>query len=102
MKFFSVATSVVLFAASVASAWDLTLYMDDGRHVEAYGTLNSGCVDWDFDMSSPVNRAVFHGSAFADTFELYEGKGCNKLVYRNGEGDFSLTPSRIARSYSVY
>lgn len=105
MKFLSVATSVILLASSaIVSAWELTLYMEDGGHVTATGTFNSGCVDWDFDMTrSPVNRAVFSDSFFADTFELYEGKGCNPPVsYREGAGDHIVQPSRVIQSYKAY
>lgn len=101
MKSFSIVNSVVLLAAIVASAWDLTLIVDDGRYVEAYGTSDSGCVNWDFGKVSRIHRVVFRGSAHEDTFELYKATDCFNLVYRNGEGNFSLTPT-IARSYSVH
>ena len=105
MKFFSVATSVILLGSAAAvPAWELTLYRADGRSVNAYGTVNSGCVNWDFDMTtSPVNRAVFSESAYADTFELYEGKECQEPVsYREGKGDHAVNPPRVIQSYSVY
>lgn len=101
MKLTSIA-AVFVFVTITASAWDLTVYTDDGRHVESDGTVNSDCVNYDVDMNSPVNRAVFQGSTFADTFELYENKNCQAPVsYRNGEGDFTLTPRKI-QSYNVY
>ena len=53
-----------------ATAWDLKVFIQDGRTVESHGTRDSGCVNYDFDMSSPVNRAVFHDSKHGETFEL--------------------------------
>jgi hypothetical protein len=94
--------AVLAFAVITVSAWDLTVYMKDGRHVETHGTLDSGCKTYDFDMSSPVNHVVFHKSRFAGTFELYGQKGCGGPVsYRNGDGDFRIVP-RVIQSYKVY
>ena len=102
MKSSAAAAVLSLLLAATASAWDLTVYMSDGRSVKSHGTTNSGCVTYDFDMSSPVNRAVFHDSAFADTFELYTQEKCGgKVSYREGKGDHSMN-ARIIKSYKVY
>lgn len=103
MKFFSIISSVVVFTAGAVSAWDLTLFMDDGRQVAASGIFGSGCVNKDFDLTSaPVNRAVFHETLFAHTFELYEGNDCQTPPsFHNGKGDFKLTPAKPTKSYKV-
>lgn len=79
MKIVSIADA---FAFAVnAAAWDLKVFMEDCRAVNTHGTLDSGRVNYDFNMTSPVNRAVSHGSTFADTFELCETKNCKRKVH---------------------
>lgn len=100
----SISTVIIPCLLSItASAWELTINMADGRHVTSHGTLNSDCVTYDFDMSSPVNRAIFTESTFADTFELYEQANCGgRVSYRENGGNHVVTPARIIRSYKVY
>jgi len=100
MLFSKIAMVPILLAAGV-NAWDLTVIGVNDRQVRTHGTTNSGCVNYDFSMSSPIKRVVFHESFFADTFELYEEKDCKTLSYREGKGDFTITP-RTIRSYKVY
>lgn len=52
MKFSS---SAIILSALVAStqAWELTVWMKDGRHVTTHGTTNSGCVTYDFNSKTP-------------------------------------------------
>ncbi|KAH8723840.1 hypothetical protein GQ44DRAFT_760815 [Phaeosphaeriaceae sp. PMI808] len=102
MKFSS---SAIIISALVAStqAWELTVWLTDGRHVTTHGTKNSGCVTYDFDMNRGVNKAEFKDSLLADTFELYAAANCaGRVSYRSGEGSHTVTPSRIIRSYKVY
>lgn len=57
----------------------------------------------DMIVNSPVNKAAFKDSAFADTFELYEKAKCaGSVSYREGEGTHTVTPARTIRSYKVY
>jgi len=109
MKFFSVATSIILLASSATvsawpNAWRLDIYLVDGGHATSHGTQNSGCVNWDLDVArSPVKRAVFKEGTFADTFELYAARDCKLPVsYRENGGDHTLTPPRTIRSYKAY
>lgn len=71
-----------------------------------HGHADSGCKDISFTPALNVNRAKFDPktSLHSDpgTFELYVNKGCEGLSYRNGKGDFTLTPARKIRSYKVY
>ncbi|KAI9769212.1 MAG: hypothetical protein M1840_004341 [Geoglossum simile] len=97
---------VMLSLAFTTSAWDLDLYTPDGRHTHMYGRVNSGCVNIDFTPILNVNHAKYnpdtpHWPDVTDTFELFVEQNCNGLSYRNGEGDFELTPREI-RSYQVY
>jgi len=82
MKIASIAAAFVFVVS--ATAWDLKVFMQDGRTFKSHGARDSGCVNYDFDMSSPLNRAVFHDSKNGETFELYETKDCKMPVsYRN-------------------
>ena len=103
MKLSIPTTFLATLLAATTSAWELTVYKNDGGHVTTHGRLNSGCVTYDFDMRSAVNRAVFSGSTFADTFELYREANCaGKVAYREGQGEHKVTPARVIRSYKVY
>ncbi|KAK4077987.1 hypothetical protein Purlil1_12185 [Purpureocillium lilacinum] len=98
------ATTVFFLAASV-NAWNLKVYLTGGpATINAHGTTNSGCVNYDIDMrGEKVHRAKFDDSAFADTFELFGKKDCKGgVVYRNGDGSHKISPSRTVRSYKVY
>lgn len=103
MKLSTTSLLIPCLLSATANAWDLTVWMKDGRHVTARGTQNSGCVTYDFSMTSPVNKAVFHESLLADTFELYEQAGCIPSVsYKEHDGEHTVAPARIIRSYKVY
>ena len=100
MKIASI-TAAFVFVAT-AAAWDLKVFMQNGQAVKAQGNLDSGCVNYGPDVTSPVDRAVFHESKQANTFELYETKDCKIPVsYRNTKGDYKLKPTKI-QSYKVY
>ncbi|RPA93915.1 hypothetical protein L873DRAFT_1793345 [Choiromyces venosus 120613-1] len=88
---------------TTASAWNLVLTMEDRRTASMHGTFNEDCKKLDFDMSSPVTTAVFVGSFFADTFELYANANCKGgRVYRQGDGTFTVTPRFKVLAYKVY
>lgn len=54
-------------------------------------------------VTSPVNKAEFKDSAFADTFELYAQADCGGSVsFREGKGSHDVTPARVIKSYEVY
>ena len=89
-----------------ASAWSLELWATDGRKATMHGTLDSGCKNIEFTPALDVKRAKFNPKTdhFPDpgTFELYVNNNCHGLSYRNGGGDYRLTPPRKIRSYKVY
>lgn len=92
-----------MFLTTAANAWELTVWMNNGKHVTTHGTFDSGCVTYDFDMSSPVKRAIFSKSIWAGTFELYEQANCRgKVSYREGQGEHLIVPARVIKSYKVY
>ena len=103
IMYFSASTIILplLAATPLASAWKLTVWMNDGRSVTTHGHLDSGCKTYEFNMNSPVKRAYFDSSISSGTFELYAQKDCNNLSYRNNEGTYDLNPPRIIRSYKV-
>ncbi|EUC36383.1 hypothetical protein COCVIDRAFT_20584 [Bipolaris victoriae FI3] len=103
MKIPTSAILLPLFLTTATNAWELTVWLNNGKHVTAHGTRNSGCVTYDFDMNSPVKRAKFKESTFADTFELYEKEKCGgRVSYRENGGDYQIVPPRIIKSYKVY
>ncbi|KAG0642468.1 hypothetical protein HOY80DRAFT_1105054 [Tuber brumale] len=89
---------------STASAWKLVLTMEDDRTASMSGTINQDCKKLEFQMSSPVEKASFTESTFADTFELYERTDCGKegRVYRNGDGTHDITNPFKVLAYKVY
>ncbi|KAK3182094.1 hypothetical protein K4F52_006659 [Lecanicillium sp. MT-2017a] len=98
-------TATVLFLAAAANAWDLKVYLTGGpATISSHGTVNSGCKNYEIDMrGEKVHKANFDGSTFADTFELYGQKDCKGgIIYRNGDGDHNINPSRTVKSYKVY
>ncbi|KAF2822502.1 hypothetical protein CC86DRAFT_469851 [Ophiobolus disseminans] len=100
---FTTSTIIVSILAASTQAWELTVWMTDGRHVTSHGTKNSGCVTYDFAMTRAVNKAEFKDSLLADTFELYTQEKCGgKVSYRSGEGSHAVTPARTIKSYKVY
>ncbi|KAL2156207.1 hypothetical protein VTH82DRAFT_952 [Thermothelomyces myriococcoides] len=94
------ASVIVAALLPLASAWKLKVSTTDGRSVTSHGTTNSGCVNYDVGALK-VNKVDFDDSAFADTFELYTNRNCDKLNYRNGDGTHKLK-ARTVRSYKVY
>jgi hypothetical protein len=120
---FTTSTIILSILAASTQAWELTVWLKDGRHVTTHGTQNSGCQTYDFNskyfssllflpynkkltstlVNSPVNKAVFKDSTFADTFELYEKEKCGgKVSYRSGDGTHTVTPARVIKSYKAY
>lgn len=99
------ASSILLVALPLVSAWKLDLWATGGRKVSMHGTLDSGCKDISFTPVLNVNKAKLDPSTpiIADpkTFELYVNKGCRGLSYRNGKGTHKMSARKI-RSYKVY
>ncbi|KAK3995545.1 hypothetical protein QBC44DRAFT_378361 [Cladorrhinum sp. PSN332] len=99
-------TLLSLLVAGTTTAWKLDIHASDGRKVSTHGTRDSGCKNIEFTPVLNVNRANFKPATdlYPDpkTFELYVNKGCSGLSYRNGKGDWRLTPARKIRSYKVY
>ncbi|KAK7414339.1 hypothetical protein QQX98_006781 [Neonectria punicea] len=88
-----------------ASAWTLDMWTSDGRSSAMHGTADVDCNDIAFTPALNVNRVKFNPDTAwhfdPATFELYVNAGCQGLSYRNGEGDYAITP-RVIRSYKVY
>ncbi|EMD63749.1 hypothetical protein COCSADRAFT_331252 [Bipolaris sorokiniana ND90Pr] len=103
MKIPTLTILLPILLTTTTNAWELTIWLANGKHVTTHGTIDSGCVTYNFNMNSPVNRAVFSKSFWAKTFELYEHKNCRgKASYREGQGEHSVVPPRIIKSYKVY
>ena len=45
---FTTSTIIISLLAASTQAWELTVWLTDGRHVTTHGTKNSGCVTYDF------------------------------------------------------
>ncbi|EUC48135.1 hypothetical protein COCMIDRAFT_24021 [Bipolaris oryzae ATCC 44560] len=103
MKFSTSAILLPIFLSTATNAWELTLWKINGQHITTNGHLPSGCVTFIYDMSSPVNRAVFSEGLIVNTFELYEEENCGgKVSYRDGQGEHSIKPPRVIKSYRAY
>lgn len=53
MKFTSSAIILSVLAAST-QAWELTVHTNNGGHITSHGTVNSGCVNYDFASKSSI------------------------------------------------
>lgn len=99
-------TLLLLALTPLASAWQLELWSTDGRKSSMHGRLDSGCTNIAFTPPLDVNRARLRPQTDwlpdPSTFELYVGRDCKGLSYRNGGGDHRLRPARVVRSYKVY
>jgi hypothetical protein len=91
---------------SCVSAWTLDLTASDGRTSRSSGHFATDREDLSWTPALTVNGANFNPETAVlidpSTFELYVDKGCQGLSYRNGPGNYVLTPARAIRSYKVY
>ncbi|KAH8685222.1 hypothetical protein BGZ61DRAFT_479981 [Ilyonectria robusta] len=89
----------------LASAWTLDVWTTDDRSSAMHGTVDVDCNDIEFTPPLDINRVKFNPDTDwypdPDTFEFYVSPGCQGLSYRNGEGDYTITP-RVVQSYKVY
>lgn len=94
---------LIALTSTVASAWKLEL-SGGGRKVSMHGTKDSGCKNISFSPVLSVTKAKFSPKTdwYPDpnTFELYSGRNCAGLSYRNDGGTHKMKARKI-RSYKV-